>query len=438
MKSMVKFALASAVSLIALDASAGGFGVREQSTTSQGASFAGAATSAGGLSGMYWNPAVLGEIPGINTEKHAAGIFAYGKLTPTTGTGPLNIGRGDSGNLGVPALVGASYASYQVNDRLFLGISVNAPYGLRTKSDYSWAGQFYGRSSDAFNMTATPTVAYRLNDWFTLGAGVQISYFDVNLKASTPALPGAGNVLTAFSPVAPNNILTGDSWGIGYTLGAMIKPAAGTEIGIGFRSSVHFDLEGQLQLPYALMPIKAKLNLPETVTVGLKQKLGQNVTLLAGLEWQNWSRLNRPAIRHGITGTAINEITFVYQDGWMFSLGGEYRWNEKLTLRAGLGYEISPVTDAVRSVRIPDNDRTWASLGASYKWNEQISLDAAYTHVFVKDPDVRIVAGHPNNNPAFGGAANLVANGKAHVDIFSFALRYRFDVPKASAIVTKG
>lgn len=435
MKNVMKFGLAAAVSLIALEASAGGFGVREQSTTSQGASFAGAATSAAGLSGMYWNPALVASMPGMNTEKHFAGIFGFSKLTPTSGvSAPAAVGG--SGNIAIPALVGSTYFNYQLTDQLYLGMSINAPYGLKTKSDYNWSGQLYGRSSKALNMVATPTIGYKVNDWFTIGAGVQIAYFDVTLKGANPSSPNPLLAGTALLPNSPNNILQGDNWGVGYTLGATITPMAGTEIGLGFRSSVHYDLEGKLTLPYAVLPIKAKLNTPETVTLGLRQKVGQDFTLLAGFEWSNWSRVKRAAIRNADTGAYVNKLSFDYEDGWMASLGGEYRVNPNLLLRAGLAYESSPVTDATRSVRIPDNDRIWASIGASYKWSEQLSFDAAYTHIFVKDPNVNIVAGHHEFRPG----VPLVANGKSHVDVLSFSLRYSFNPPAKplSKVVTKG
>lgn len=427
MKSMMKFGLAAAVSLVALEASAGGFGVREQSATSQGASFAGAATGAAGMSGMYWNPAVITQFPGFYTEKHLSTILGYSKLTPTTGSGPLVANRGDSGNLGVPAIVPATYFSYQFNDQLFLGLSVNSPYGLKTKAEYNWAGQIYGRSSKAKNILVTPTLAYKVNDWLSLGAGIQVGYFDVTLKGAT-----------SYTTNASNAMLSGDAFGAGYTLGATLTPAAGTEIGLGFRSSIHYSLEGDLQTLAGKTPIRAKVNLPETITLGLRQQFGKDFTFLAGFEWSNWSRVGLAAIRHAATDTYISKLSFDYKDGWMASIGGEYRVNNNLTMRAGLAYEESPITDKTRSVRIPDNDRIWASLGATYKWSDQTSFDLAYSHIFVKDPKVNIIAGHHEYQNAFVG---LVANGKSHVDIISFSLKHYFNAPPkpvSKAVVTKG
>ena len=51
-------------------ASAGAFGLREQSTQAQGMAFAGAAAGSGGVSSMFWNPAVITMRPGFVTEQN--------------------------------------------------------------------------------------------------------------------------------------------------------------------------------------------------------------------------------------------------------------------------------------------------------------------------------------------------------------------------------
>ena len=426
MRKGLRFTIAAAVSLIALEAAAGGFAVREQSASLQGFSFAGAATSGGGISGMFWNPAVITQSPGINTESHFSLILGNAKITPTTGSGALVANSGGSGNIAMPAVVPASYGSYQINDKLYLGLSINAPYGLTTKSNVNWSGQIYGRSSRATNIVATPTLGVKLTDWLAIGVGVQISYLDVSLKSAT-----------TYTPNAPSATLAGDGWAIGYTLGATITPVAGTEIGIGFRSSVRHALDGSFTHPLFTRGIKANLNLPEVVTVGLKQRVTQDLNILAGFEWSNWSRVRNAAITYSapIPAGTPTSLPFFYKDSWMVSLGAEYRVNPNLLLRTGVGYEKSPTSDGVRNVRIPDNDRIWASVGMSYQWNNQLSFDASYTHIFVKDPKVRIAAGHPDFKNPF---VNLVGSGKAHVDIISVGLKYRWDNPPTRNAITKG
>ncbi|MEI4927655.1 outer membrane protein transport protein, partial [Klebsiella pneumoniae] len=72
-------------------ANAGGFALREQSAYGQGTSFAGVAAG-GALSSMFWNPATLTQVPGIQSESDVAGILGYAAHTPGAGSqlpGPL-------------------------------------------------------------------------------------------------------------------------------------------------------------------------------------------------------------------------------------------------------------------------------------------------------------------------------------------------------------
>jgi len=95
-----------------------------------------------------------------------------------------------------------------------------------------------------------------------------------------------------------------------------------------------------------------------------------------------------------------------------------------LTLRGGVGFEKSPITDDVRIPLLPDNDRYWASVGATYKWSPKTTFDIAYSHLFVKSTTINVVAG----NPWFTGVA-YVGTADSHIDIISVSMRYRWDDP---------
>ncbi|WP_460021977.1 outer membrane protein transport protein, partial [Methylobacterium phyllosphaerae] len=68
--------------------------------------------------------------------------------------------------------------------------------------------------------------------------------------------------------------LKGESWGVGFTAGATLTPRDGTVLGIGYRSSVHHDIDGSIGVPLlALAPlagqVRARLNTPDKLSVGL-------------------------------------------------------------------------------------------------------------------------------------------------------------------------
>jgi long-chain fatty acid transport protein len=63
--------------LLAAQAHAGGFAVREQSAYGMGSAYAGIAAG-GALSAMFWNPATMTQMPGFSVEGDLAGIFPCG------------------------------------------------------------------------------------------------------------------------------------------------------------------------------------------------------------------------------------------------------------------------------------------------------------------------------------------------------------------------
>ena len=427
---------------------AGAFGLREQSAAGQGLSFAGAAASGAGLGSMFWNPATMTDYKGVQASASGSLILPYAKLSNITGTGPgytavSALGASsNSGNESVDAFVPAGYFSWQINDNIWAGLSVNAPFGLATKPDSSWSGRGYNSTTSLRSVDITPTIAYRFNDSFSVAAG--ISYMSLNARY-TSAAPAAANPAN-WGVLGIDG--SGSAWG--YTLGATFKPTSSTEIGIGYRSEMRVDLKGDFfggaaaasgagvtpAIATALfdVPIQANLPLPQTVNLGVKQVINSQWTVLAGLEWTNWSVLKSPAVLKQSNGAThalfATGLPFNYQDGWYASLGAEYKWDPSLTLRAGLGYEWSPIKDSDRSARLPDNDRLWTSLGFAYQLTSQLNVDFGYTHIFPKSTKVNLVSGNSNYKASYGALfGNLVADADTKIDIVSLGLTYRFDTP---------
>ena len=429
--------LTSGVASVALLAAsgaahAGAFALHEQGAVPIGMAFAGAAAGGGGVSSMFWNPATITDNPGWQSSFSVTGIFVYAKETALPGSAFLAT-RGSAGDVGQNALVPSSYQSYQFNDNLWFGLSINAPFGLVTKASNDFAGGIYGRTSKVFSTDVTPTIGYKINDWLSVGAGVQILYFKTRLTSTSPV--NAGRTIQ----------LEGNDFGFGYTLGATLKPLDGTEIGIGYRSRVKESLTGTLTnfpFPLAVPPgevaIKSNLTLPDQISIGVKQRVNDQLTLAAQFEWTHWSLFNRfpvvitsaPAGYGALVGVTPTTLGFQYRNSWFASIGGEYKYDPNITLRAGIAYERTPISDTVRSVRLPDVDRVWTTIGASYNLNNKLTLDFGYAHIFPKTAKINIVN---VSNPAFNPAVPVPYVGKAnaHIDIVSLGATYRWDDPKA-------
>jgi long-chain fatty acid transport protein len=309
-------------------------------------------------------------------------------------------------------------------------MAINAPFGLSMNIPDRWAGRDFGAGpTNLHTYNATPSIAYRINDWISVGAGVQIQYATEVVTLGLGQTPGL------------QAVIKGNGWGYGFTAGATLTPTPTTTIGIGWRSFIDQKIDSTLSTSFAVPgttigAVNTTVKAPDTVSLGIRQRLDPLWTVMATAEWSNWSRIGT-SLWTTPSGTAtINTIPvafpFQYKDGWFFSGGAEYKWTDRLTVRGGIGYEISPVVDQVRMPLVPDNDRYWASVGATWQVFKGLHFDLAYSHIWVRDPSINISAG--SGNPWFvpGATAPYVGSANAHVDILSGALVFRWDEPAAA------
>ena len=432
MKSIVRFAAAATISTAALlsagAASAGSFAIRSgQGAEGLGMAYAGAASGGTGMSGMAWNPAVITMFPGRNSNWNATYLGAHGEyeptsqtlvrlpngaLVPNTAAGGSPLGTGNLGGDG--AFIPASYSAWQLTDRLWIGMTSTAPFGLRSKAENRFHGaQTYGESAKVRSINIAPTIGYKINDWISVGAAIQGQYLKANLKQATG--------LTA---AAPNAILDGDTIDFGYRVGVTLTPFEGTTLGLAYRSSIRQTLEGDFSTPAGVLPIKANLNLPDSVVFGASHQFNEQWQGHIGVEWTNWSRFRNIPIVSKLNDVPVTSLNFQYDDSWFFSTGVEYKYNRDLTLRAGVGYELSPVNDRNRTIFISDNDRLWLGVGGSYQVSDKIKLDLGYSYIHVNKASVNYTGNHPQQ-----GAVFYTAEAKPYIHIVSAGLTYRWDNP---------
>jgi len=163
-------------------------------------------------------------------------------------------------------------------------------------------------------------------------------------------------------------------------------------------------------------------------------------------EWTNWSRIGTSIVNQAgdgpaLIGSSVVALPFQFRDGWFYSVGAEYVMDARTTLRGGVAYEISPITDRVRIPLLPDNNRFWLTAGASYKMQPNFIMDVGYSHIWVRDANINISAasGNPWFNPS-PVPISYIGNASSSINIFSVGFRYMFDAPAApvAPLLTKG
>lgn len=383
---------------------AAGFALIEQNASGLGNAYAGQAAVAQDASTIFFNPAGMTEL--ARAEVVAAGhlILPSAKFSGTF-SGPF--GGGQGGDAGDLAFVPNAYAAFPLTENVRFGVGVNAPFGLATEYDADWAGRFQAVESSLKTININPSIAWKLNDQFSLGAGVSIQYVEAVLSNSlSPAIAGSFGTIK------------GDDYGWGFNLGMLWKPAAGTRVGLAYRSEVEYTLEGTFISNTAAVPsgdVTADATLPASASLSLFQKLGSSLELLADVTWTGWSSFDELRVLRS-SGALLSLTPENWENNLRYSVGLTWNMNPAWSLRTGVAYDETPVDDAFRTARIPDESRTWLALGGQYRMDPANVIDFGYAHLFVDDASI--------NHTTAAGTLNGEYSGK--VDILSAQFTHRF------------
>jgi len=446
--------LASAFTIVSTSAHGAGFAIIEQSTKGQGVSFAGGAASASDASTVFFNPAGMTRLKGTQSSVSTsiiAGSIEFDDEGSVDATTAIPLSGSDGNDGGTLAIVPSLYYVRDINDKFKFGLGVNAPFGLATKYSKNWQGRYQGIESRIETININPSIAYKLNDRWSFGAGLNGQYIKVKLTNAldfsaiclgTPQLAancgavglGAGTIQSAGTRGDIDN--SGDDFSFGWNAGLLYEFNQNTRIGFHFRSSIRHKLEGDadvrqpgvvangnnqvagtLAAVFRDSDISANLELPSTFSTSLYHRM-DNWAIMGDFTFTRWNSVDEVRIDfdNPLTPDGVEELGWV--DAKRFSIGAEYYYNKNWTFRAGVAYDETPVPDEnLRTVRLPDQDRTWVSFGASYVHTDKLSFDVGYTHLFFKDADINRVGSQGDR---------VVGENDVSADILSAQLNWNF------------
>jgi len=232
---------------------AAGFALIEQNASGLGNAYAGAAAVAQDASTVFFNPAGMTLLP--DRQVVIAGHLIKPKAE-FSGTVTPAIGGGEGGDAGDWALVPNAYFAFRLTPQVHLGVGLNAPFGLKTEYDSDWIGRYQAIKSEVKTINLNPSIAYKVSDTLSLGAGLNIQWIEAELTNRQPlGLPPAPVTLLK---------IKGDDYGWGYNLGALWQLTPATRIGLSYRSEVDYTLDGTSSTSD---PSVAPLNGPVTADV---------------------------------------------------------------------------------------------------------------------------------------------------------------------------
>jgi long-chain fatty acid transport protein len=338
------------------------------------------------------------------------------------GGAPVYTSSGNGGNGGGVAFLPHGYWVWGVNDRLSVGLGVGPTYGSVTEYNDDFIGRNAGYFFDLQQINVNPSVAWKVNETVSLGAGLNIAHNATHFKQGVPFF------ITGVVAPGTHADIKGDAWAVGWNVGAMFQLTPSTRLGLTYRSGLSFDIKGDMNyIPGSVVlaneQVKAKLKTPGNFSVALSQTLG-NWELLGDFTWTNWSVIDSiPLIRTSDGGEA-NRLKYNFRDSWRVGLGANYRSSEDLKLRFGVAYDKTPVRSPEdRTMTLPDTDRYWLSLGLNYALGKHSSLDVSYSHIFFRKGDTARAVELPGVPIAL---QTIRGQFSASANIFSLQLNHHF------------
>jgi long-chain fatty acid transport protein len=405
-----------------------GFGVYEQSACMIGRGGAGVAAPCADASGVYFNPAGL-SFDSTQIGLGAAMIGPYGDFTDkTTGqVSTLNKKWYPAPNI---------YFSTPLGKKVAAGLGVFAPYGLTTDWPVTSQGRYLGYKSVVQGVYIQPTVAFKLNDKVSVGAGVDITYLNVELRQRVDLAPQTlvvhpilGTLTFAdLNKICPAAVcgtvpvgtdfadlqLKGHNYGVGFHVGLLAK--ANDKVSFGFRwmSGQRVDINNgkidttQIPVPNVKVPVAtpggtvfvpvdtalapqfvapakladqnatSQIPLPDQVVAGVAIQATARLRLLADYQFTRWTMFEKLPINGDYLKKDIVES---YGNVSGVRLGAEVGMGKASVLRFGFDGHGPAAPDQSVTPNLPEGSRQEYTVGLGSELSKHVRFDVAYMYL---------------------------------------------------------
>ncbi|MEZ6970601.1 outer membrane protein transport protein [Aeromonas sp. S11(2024)] len=399
-----KSLIAATIALATGQVHAAAFQLNEHSASGLGRAYAGEAAIADNASVLARNPAAM-----TTFDKMAVSVSGTyikpdvdvdGAINRVDANGNKLAKLTDASESGIApaAFVPAAYFIQPLNDQWAWGIGLFSNYGLSTEYSETFPAGAGAGNTELMTLNINPNIAYRINEHFSVGAGINAVYGAAELNRF------AGYTGTALPKDTNVAHLKGDTWGFGWNVGTLYEVNENHRFALTYRSQVDMSFDGDFQgLTSGNRTVDGnlKLDLPAQAEFAGYHRLNQQFAVHYSVNWTDWSAFqelkatssgcNTP----GEPGVCLNKPE-KFKDSTRYSIGGTWYINPAWEARLGFAYDNTPIEAEYRSLSIPDSDRIWYSAGATYHINTDMSVDFGMAYLDGKEVDVN--EGLPNHD----------------------------------------
>ena len=386
-----KSILATAISLVALNAHSASFQLNETSASGLGRAFAGDAVIADDAAVLARNPAAMALFDKSTFSLVATyvdpGVDIKGVDAPDMLGADSDISKLDQNGVVPSAIIPAMYFINPINEKLAYGVGINSNFGLKSEYNTDYAAGSIGGQTDLKTINANVSGSYRINEQLSLGLGLNLVYGEAELIRHSGSIlengvsiPAAGINLPAIPATTEVINMEGDDFGYGWNIGAVYELNENHRFALTYRSKVELAFEGKFSgLTTPKQDAHLTIDMPAVAEFSGFHQFTTQWAAHYSVMFTQWSSFEKLEAYIG------DELAFEkqenFEDTCRFALGTTYSLNPELTLRAGVAFDQSAAVEGNRSISIPDSDRLWYSAGATYKLSDNESIDFGISYI---------------------------------------------------------
>lgn len=311
---------------------------------------------------VWLNPAAmtLQQKPALDAS--AAVIIPVMKFDP----GVATTGGDDGGNAGIVGAVPELSYVRPLGGNWWAGIAATGLFGGGVDYGDDFVGRYSVTEVELSGLGLVPSIAYRVNDAFSIGAGVSLTRSQLDQKIAF-LNPGAADGQVHFDDL--------DDFGVQPFAGATWRLGPRALLGVVYRAEMDIELEGDVRFSNIAPNINPRPNFKrdarvdwtnaQTFEAGLQVALSERDIFSLTGSWEDWSVFKDNVIAIDVGNLAdVRPITLNRNWKDTYSVGGNLvHVIGPQAFSVGIKYVSSPVDDADRTFDLPYDDYLRASFG---------------------------------------------------------------------------
>ena len=227
------------------------------------------------------------------------------------------------------------------------------------------------------NLRVAPAIAYRLNDLFSAGLSLNLSWAQMKY-----------DVAGGFGQQKHD---TADSYGYGATIGLKVTPMKDLTFGVAYETKSDFqDFKFTIPAHTGMTPggpvnfpggsDKLAFDQPAVASAGVAYRAVPALLLAFDVQWINWSDVmgkGKPKYTNDTSATGAQPFDMSWDDQVVYKVGVEFAAAPTVKIRAGFDYGKNPLdaNRAFENIAFPAVAESHVTLGLGWDATEAVCVN---------------------------------------------------------------